>query len=369
MDVIIREPGPHSYFGRIQLGDVGYIRKGSFHLLFSAGCPSGGGEPGTDVPLGFEELRVEQIINPESRGPGYLTTGSVRVTRAIQTPWTPPSPTSNVPCVHSITPISSINSDVRPRISESGRGITFKILRGQGAALLTKYETLREDIQRMGNFEKYIKKHYASWVEFASTTGHGDNINPVLVTGVDRTKDFAMMSCSNDDDDDLKAGFMTSVPQDSPASAWGTWHTTGFVHTNCGPQLRPSPSSTQTAGSTASGNNNAEPVLDEYNQCVFVRYYTMRKRLGIRIPMIIKAGAGPHDLGSGDREDEGSPKVEVRSPSNSDSDPMSSLCDDDGGNDRSSVTSIESESDIAIHNTTPVRSLSSLSTSVLICLL
>ena len=86
----------------------------------------------------------------------------------------------------------------------------------------------------------------------------------------------------------------------------------------------------------------------------------MRKRLGI--PKVIKAGAGPHDLGPGGREDSGSPKVEARSPSDSGSDFMYSPRDEDGGNDRSSVTSIESEPDVVIHTTPPVRSFSSLST-------
>ena len=169
-----------------------------------------------------------------------------------------------------------------------------------------------------------------------------------------------MMTYSNDDDDDdLRSEFITSVPGDPSASAWGTWHTTGFIHTNCGPQLRFSFSSTQNMGSTASGNNSTEPVSDEYNQCVFIRYYTMRKRLGI--PKVIKAGAGPHDLGPGGREDEESPEVESQSASDSGLDIASSLCDDDGGSDRSSVTSIESESDVVIHTTPAVRYLLSLS--------
>ena len=182
-------------------------------------------------------------------------------------------------------------------------------------------------------------------------TGHGDDINPVLVTGVDRTSlDFAMMSYSNDDDDgDLRSEFIISAPGDSSASAWGVWHTTGFVHTNCGPQLHFSSPSTQSMDSTASGNNNVEPISDECNQCIFVRYYSVRKRLGI--PKVMKAGAGPHDLGPGGRNDSGSP-------SDSGSDFMSSLCDDDGGNDRSLVTSIESESDIFIHTTPAVCFLS-----------
>ena len=231
---------------------------------------------------------------------------------------------------------------------------------------MTRCQTRREDIQRAGTFENYVKQHYNSWVAFARETGHGNDINPVIVTGVDRTKDFAMMSYSNDDDD-LRSEFTTSVLWDAFASVWGTWHTSGFVHTNCGPQLRFSPSPTQTVDLTSFGNNNTETVSDEYDQCVFVRYYTMRKRLGI--PRVIKAGAGPHDLGSGSRKNEGSPKVEARSPSDSGSDSMSSSCDDDGRNDTSSVTSIESESDIVIHNTTAVRSPLSLLISVLICLL
>ena len=214
---------------------------------------------------------------------------------------------------------------------------------------MTKYQTLREDIQRVGNFKNYMKKHYDSWVEFASTTGHGDDINPVLVTGVDRTGDFAMMSYSNDDDDDddeLGSEFIISAPGDSSASTWGTWYTTGFVHTNCGPQLRFSTSSTQTTDSTDSSGNNAEPVSDGYNQCVFVRYYTMRKKLGI--PKVIKASAGPYNLDPRGRENSGSPKVEAGSPSGS------------GSDLKNSVTSAESEPSV-IHTTPAVRSLPSLS--------
>ena len=231
---------------------------------------------------------------------------------------------------------------------------------------MTRCQTHREDIQRAGTFENYVKQHYNSWVAFARETGHGNDINPVLVTGVDRTRDFAMM-CYSNDDNDLRSEFTTSVLGVASTSVWGTWHTTGFIHTSCGPQLRSSPSPTQTMGSVPSGNNDAGAVSDGYDQCVFVRYYTMRKRLGI--PRVIKAGAGPHDLGSGAREDQSSPKVEARSPSDSGSDSMSSSCDEDGGNDKSSVTSIESESDTVIHNTAAVRSSPSFSIFALTCLL
>jgi hypothetical protein len=255
-------------------------------------------------------------------------------------------------------PYSTSASDVHSRMLEPGRSIPFRLSQGHGAVLVTKYPTLREDIQRTGTFEKYIKEHYASWVEFASATGHG-NINPILVTGIDRTKDFAMISYSNedDDDDDMRSEFVTSVPGE--ASAWGSWHITGFIHTNCGPQLY-SPPPTRIPSPIPSDNKDAEPVSDEYDQSVFVRYYTMRKRLGI--PKVIKAGAGHHDLGPGGREGEGLSEEEYKFASDPNSDTALDLCRDYGGNDASSVTSIESEPDVLIHNTVTVRSWQGFST-------
>jgi len=103
-----REPGPHSYFKRIQPGDVGYIREGCFHLLFSAGCPLGGRELGVHVPLSFKELKVGQIFNRQPREPGYIATKSVRTSRARPTRRRPPSPTSAVPYVYSTTSIPPV---------------------------------------------------------------------------------------------------------------------------------------------------------------------------------------------------------------------------------------------------------------------
>ena len=234
--------------------------------------------------------------------------------------------------------------------------ISFQLTGDQGAALLTKHLTHREDVQRERTFEEYTKEHYDSWAAFARETGHGNDIKPVLVTGVDMTRDFAMVAYSNSDCDGLTAEFTTSAPD---APAWGTWQTTGVAHTNCGPQPCRLLSPMRAAYSTSSGNSHLETDSDEYTQCVFIRYYTMRKRLGI--PRVIKAAAGPHDLGSGGSDGEESP-VEVQCDLDSSSDIVSSPFDDGGDDDRSSMTSIDSESDVVIHNTTTVRSSPCLST-------
>ena len=67
----------YSYW-RVRLGDVGYVRRGRFHLLFSAGTPLGSRVLGTDVPSTFEPLDVGPIISNNARPPGYLRASTVK---------------------------------------------------------------------------------------------------------------------------------------------------------------------------------------------------------------------------------------------------------------------------------------------------
>ena len=329
---------------------MGYIHRGRFNLLFSAGYPLGERELGVDVPHTFRQLDVGPILDAEPRPPGCLSAGAVRevLTRARA---------SMYPYVRSIASVPpTTTSDARSSLLEPGSGISFQLSGDQGAALLTKHPTYSQDIQRRGTFEEYIKEHYDSWVVFARECGHGNDVKPILVTGVDMTRSFAMMSYSNDGDD-LTADFTVSNPGAAPP--WGTWRTPGTVYTNCGPQPRRLPTVTQTMVSGPSGSSHPETDSDEYRQCVFVRYYTVRKRMGI--PRVIKAGAGPHDLGPGNRDDRGSP-LETQCKSDSGSDTLPSPFGNDGDGDDSSATTIDSEPDIIIHNTAAVGSLQFLST-------
>lgn len=216
---------------------------------------------------------------------------------------------------------------------------------------MTKYRTYREDIELESAFEEYTKHHYDSWVTFARNARHGSNIKPVLVTGVDLTRDFAMIAYSNNTTR-LSSEFTTSLPlmASASASAWGTWHTQGLVHTNCGPQSCSTPSSPDTSDSSSASTLQIDTTPNEYNQCVFVRYYTMRKR-ALMFPRVIRAAAGPHDLGSGDNRDDILPELTVQS--GPDSDTGSSSSKDSTSGYSSSVTSSDSDLDI-FHNTPSV---------------
>ena len=191
--------------------------------------------------------------------------------------------------------LDSVNSHrLIERVSavEPGAGIAFEFTRNQGAVLITKDSTYREDIDRELTFEDYIKKHYDSWVDFARDQGYGRDIRPVLVTGVDLTREFATAAYS-DNRARMECKFSAAVPAVGSASAsvWGSWRAEGLVHTNCGPHLVPI---VQGDHGSSEGSAGETAILDECNQCVFIRYYTIRKWLFI--PTVIKAGAGPHQL-------------------------------------------------------------------------
>ena len=320
-------------------------------------------------------LDIGRILRPQPRMPGYLTAN--RKTTVVRfTPSTPPSsapspsapshstlspstssPSTSLPLVPPVPYVlyvtlhSSNDPDTDSRMLGSCSSIEFRFAEAQGAALVTKHQTYRENIQAMGKFEKYAKKNHASWAQYARREGHGD-VNPILVTGVDRTKDFAMM-CYSDYDFGLECEFRTSASGTASASGWGTWKTTRPIYENHGPQLC-HPLSTQSTSLASPSDRHAETPSDEYNQCVFIRYFRMPARKLWVSKM--EAAAGPHNISTGGQDGEGSP-LQAQYDSGSGSEISSSPFDGGRDSDMGSVTSIDSESDIVTHNPTTVRYL------------
>ena len=184
-------------------------------------------------------------------------------------------------------------------------------------------------------FKKYTKRHYESWADFAYQKGYGDEVRPVLVSGFDMTKDFAMAAYSNVSAS-LESDLTIGVPIAASASAalWGTWRTRHSPHTNYGPQecLPPPPEQAIDVSSLQLTEKSRIRIPNEYNQCVFIRYYTMRMRLRW-FPKLIRAGAGPHDLGPGDNTGGAFPEIlaqsDAESTSSDDGDPGEEVEDAD----------------------------------------
>ena len=193
----------------------------------------------------------------------------------------------------------------------AGVNFSFNLAGNSGAALVTKDLTRRKNTRLYGVFDKYTDHHYDSWVTFARNKGYGD-VQPVLVYGVDMTNDFAMVTYSYQD-----VSLEASLDIDSPiiisasTSFRVALHTQYSPHTNYGPQgSTPSP---ERAPDTTSLQPTGETTSRAFDQCVFVRYYTKRARGRLwPFPRVIKANAGPHDLGPGDNTGGASPALVVQ---------------------------------------------------------
>ena len=204
---------------------------------------------------------------------------------------------------------------------------TFELTGDCGAALVTRHPTHRKD--SAGGlepvFEEYVKCHFKSWVEFA----HYKNlrgVEPILISGFDVTKDFAMVSyLGHPDNAPLKIGYTISKSMFASTTPpfRGSWR---FKHT---PHFQ-----------------EAESVSAQFDQCVFVRYYTMRFKPLLRTPKVIRAGAGPHDLGSGDNKGDTFPELAVQFDNVS----VASAGDDPGGQPGSITEGTGSDPDTTTQN-------------------
>jgi len=201
-----------------------------------------------------------------------------------------------------------------PRLLEHDASFSFELTGDRGAALVTRHDICPEDTPFETAFEAYIKRHYKSWVEFAHRKHPTNDTHPVLVSGFDMTRDFSAVVYSNEDDT-LISDDTTATPMfaSTPPPFLGTWRSGFPIHTNEGPQQHSLPSRGRGTCTPSSQLAGVGSVTNESNQCVFIRYYTMRwKKWLPMFPKVIQAGAGPHDLGPGDNTGGAFPELAVQ---------------------------------------------------------
>ena len=208
--------------------------------------------------------------------------------------------------------------------------------------MVRRYEAYREDTIETSAFKQYTKKHYESWVTFAERYG---DVKPVLVSGFDVTKDWAITAYSNNDTS-IESDLSISVPMlgSTSESFCVTKSTTGSPYFTCGPRRCVPPSSVQSHYMSSTKSTGADS--DDYNQCVFIRYYTMRKRMGL-FPKVIKGSAGPHDLRPGNNDDATFPELTAQQDQTSDhEDDVTS-----GGEERDLIAEdVDSDPDIVVYS-------------------
>jgi len=136
---------------------------------------------------------------------------------------------------------------------------------------MTKYPTYIADTESLGTFDEYTTKHQDSWVRFARIKGHKKGVQPILVSGFDVTRDFAMLAYSSEDVS-FKADLVIDFPITSIASIRVSGTSTCSPHRKCWPQ----PWSKPAIDIPSSQSMDLGPPPDGFKCCVFVRYFTSR---------------------------------------------------------------------------------------------
>ena len=156
-----------------------------------------------------------------------------------------------------------------------------------------------------------------------------------------------MVAYSNEDAS-LESDFTVDVPALASASGsvWGTWRARCSPHTNHGPQQCSPPFHERAIDYPSSQLVDPSNVPDGFNQCVFIRYYTMRRRKWI-FPKVIRAGAGPHNTGPGDNKGDRFPELTVRS----DVEPATNSNEDLRGQWDPTTDGLKPELCVVVHNT------------------
>ena len=346
-NAISREPTPTQDYTRIKIGDVGFVRCGQFHLLFSAGSPLGERQLGRDVPDKFEPLNVGTPVSGEPRKPDCLRTSTVRHIGAGL--GTTEFISRYVPSLG--TPSTSFSKNAPPRLLERRVSFSFDLTGDCGAALVTMYPTRSEDCHEQSEreFAAYTERHYESWVDFSRRKHGGANVHPFLVSGFDMTKNFAIMAYLRDGTS--QRGDFRDFPMfgSTFASFEGTWRANLTPYTNHGPHQRAihtSPSHSEDAGSLA----------NEYDQCVFIRYYTMRTRGWWMVfrKKLVQVDTGLRGPGSGDNRGDTSPGPTTRSSGGSSTTGGGNSLEGQKG---PTTGGTDSEPDVVVQDSQDVRSL------------
>ncbi|KAI0707099.1 hypothetical protein C8Q76DRAFT_817206 [Earliella scabrosa] len=261
-------PDPDPSFGAVRLGDVGFLESGHFRFLFNAIDPSLN-QRGN--PPNFVKLTIPDEWHSKQEIKDFITMPTMYGS-SIQS--------------LSISPGASLNG------GPIGLGASweFECDRAAGAFLLLKGHGHRTNLDCGLHIKNYISDNLANWYTFANDTlgiGLRDE-EIVFVSGFTKTAVWAAASFSHDSvDKAVKLSGSCSLPGAASGSVQLAVQMSDShgvaIDTRVGPP------------ELASQWEQLSPEqLTGADQCIFLEYYRMRRRL-VFLKTIV-AAAGPHEL-------------------------------------------------------------------------
>ncbi|KAJ8494847.1 hypothetical protein ONZ51_g2077 [Trametes cubensis] len=329
-------PDPDRPEWEVEIGDVGYVREGSFKHLLRTRNTADEPQPHNQVPESYKQFYNPNIV---VTGPRESITQTILHSRSIKQV--------------QVSGGASINTPMT--VATQGANITFKCTDDKGALLLLSPHGEDTFIESRRHIVTHLRQNLQKWETLANETlGLDLKTEDILfVCGVTKTSRWAVAAFQGSQ---RSAEGSISCDLSPLASANLTMSITNVTAPNCmyrsGPPQarRRSVSSSQSApaemfGSVAMGSNaslasyatapdasggaqqmqttvpgfqlpsnlSAPPpgvVPDKADQCIFFHYYKMKRRW-FPLPGRIVAGAGPHELPSSEDDTDANPSVLV----------------------------------------------------------
>jgi hypothetical protein len=221
-------PDPAGLYGHVRVGDVGCVKRGQFLRMFNALLPYNDAAQLLGVPEGFVPLNMGpfQNIRTLNLQQGDYCSNTVTVDHQLQAEY--------VAKYHPVRPRSYATDDL-----SGTEGTSFRCRRNNngGAFLSLPFSGVSEDAIRTKPFERYIRKHCDSWLEFAILNNLDARLEDIiLVTGCDLIASWAMAVYMNPLDPEITLRVQRSA---EAGSAEFHWSHASHPHNNEPTQVRP----------------------------------------------------------------------------------------------------------------------------------
>ncbi|KAI0044757.1 hypothetical protein FA95DRAFT_1622960 [Auriscalpium vulgare] len=273
----------------VAIGDVGYMLFGGFHRLFN--IHQSAEVQNNDVPEYFEQLSIDpgRVFDRELKAGAYCS-------RSVH--------------VHAVS--ARARSRHSP-VSLAGGEVSFSTSRQLGAILALPQSAHRRDTLMHRAYTAYIREHCDRWLAFAHYKYVDVELDDlVLVTGCDLAKSWATAAFMGNETNaaaslTIDVGSIANVS----ASFGMSWKNVQNVIYNWGPAedlstsgVDRSSTNAEVGTSSATGGSQfsltssqiALAASEVWDQCIFIRGFHMKNRIGSLFPKKLVAFARFKDL-------------------------------------------------------------------------